>query len=120
MKTKNESKSILAIKPVAWWRRWWKRQNPVKQDRFATLAPIASVLLFFTAIAFSFWYLRVEEIDREQEAVKRDVEYSQQRLRLRLLERQEQIMRLARDISNKDVDIREFFTFPFGIGDQAH
>jgi len=108
MKTTNESKSILAIKPVVWWRRWWKRQNPVKQDRFATLAPIASVLLFFTAIAFSFWYLRVEEIDREQEAVKRDVEYSQQRLRLRLLERQEQIMRLARDISNKDVDIREF------------
>jgi PAS domain S-box-containing protein len=108
MKTTNESKSILAIKPVVWWHRWWKRQNPVKQDRFATLAPIASVLLFFTAIAFSFWYLRVEEIDREQEAVKRDVEYSQQRLRLRLLERQEQIMRLARDISNKDVDIREF------------
>ncbi len=108
MKTTNESKNILAIKPVVWWRRWWKRQNPVKQDRFATLAPIASVLLFFTAIAFSFWYLRVEEIDREQEAVKRDVEYSQQRLRLRLLERQEQLMRLARDISNKDVDIREF------------
>jgi PAS domain S-box-containing protein len=108
MKSQNVSKAILAIKPVSWWRRWWKRQNPVKQDRFATLAPIAAVLLFFTAIVFSFWYLRVEEIDREQEAVKRDVEYSQQRLRLRLLERQEQIMRLARDISNKDVDLKEF------------
>ena len=108
MKPQNVSKAILAIKPVSWWRRWWKKQNPVKQDRFATLAPIAAVLLFFTAIAFSFWYLRVEEIDREQEAVKRDVEYSQQRLRLLLLERQEQIMRLARDISNKDVDLKEF------------
>jgi PAS domain S-box-containing protein len=108
MKSQNVSKAILAIKPVSWWRRWWKKQNPVKQDRFATLAPIAAVLLFFTAIAFSFWYLRVEEIDREQEAVKRDVEYSQQRLRLLLLERQEQIMRLARDISNKDVDLKEF------------
>ena len=96
------------MKPVNWWRRWWKRQNPVRQDRFATLAPIASVLLFLSAIVFSFWYLRVEEIDREQEAVKRDVEYSQQRLRLRLLERQEQIMRLARDASNKDIDIKEF------------
>ena len=93
---------------MSWWRRWWKRQNPVRQDRFASLAPVASVLLFFSAIVFSFWYLRVEEIDREQEAVKRDVEYSQQRLRLRLLERQEQIMRLARDTSNKDVDIKEF------------
>ncbi len=50
----------------------------------------------------------MEEIDREQEAVRRDVEYSQQRLRLRLLERQEQVMRLARDISNNDVDLKEF------------
>ena len=57
---------------------------------------------------YSFWYLKIEEADREQEAVKRDVEYSQQRLRLRLLERQEQIMRLARDVSNKDVDLKEF------------
>ena len=96
------------MKPTNWWRRWWKRQNPLRQDRFASLAPIAAVILFLSAIVFSFWYLRVEEIDREQEAVKRDVEYSQQRLRLRLLERQEQIMRLARDASNKDIDTKEF------------
>jgi len=108
MKSPTVSKAIMAIKPVSWWRRWWKRQNPLKQDRFATLAPVASVLLFFSAIAFSFWYLKIEEVDREQEAVKRDVEYSQQRLRLRLLERQEQIMRLARDVSNKDIDLKEF------------
>ncbi len=108
MKPQNVTKVIKAIKPVSLWRRWWKRQNPIKQDRFATLAPIAAVLLFFSAISFSFWYLKIEEADREQEAVKRDVEYSQQRLRLRLLERQEQIMRLARDVSNKDVDLKEF------------
>ena len=93
MKTQSVKNAIEAIKPLSWWLRWWKRQNPLKQDRFATLAPVASVLLFFSAIAFSFWYLKIEEADREQEAVKRDVEYSQQRLRLRLLERQEQIMR---------------------------
>ncbi len=108
MKSQNVSLAIKAIKPMLWWRRWWKRQNPNRQDRFASLAPVASVLLFLSAIVFSFWYLRVEEIDREQEAVKRDVEYSQQRLRLRLIERQEQIMRLARDVSNKDVDTKEF------------
>ena len=68
-------------------------------DRFAMLAPLAAVLLFFTAIAATLAYLRIEEIDREHEAVQRDVEYTQQRLRLRLLERQEQFMRLARDIS---------------------
>jgi len=72
------------------------------------LAPLAAVVLFLTAIAMSFWYLRAEEIEREQEAVKRDVEYAQQRLRLRLLERQEQLMRLARDISSKDVDREQF------------
>ncbi|HXE51069.1 MAG TPA: PAS domain-containing sensor histidine kinase, partial [Ramlibacter sp.] len=94
--------------PVAWWRRWWRRQSPVHQDRFAMLAPLAAVLLFLAAIISAFSYLRLEEMDREQEAVKRDVEYAQQRVRLRLLERQEQLMRVARDISNKDVDPEEF------------
>jgi PAS domain S-box-containing protein len=94
--------------PVAWWRLWWRRQTPVHQDRFAMLAPVAAVLLFLAAIISAFGYLRLEEMDREQEAVKRDVEYAQQRIRLRLLERQEQLMRIARDISNKEVDPEEF------------
>src|SRR5215217_8446811 len=93
---------------AAWWRRWWRRQSPVHQDRFAMLAPLAAVLLFLAAIVSAFWYLRLEEVDREQEAVKRDVEYAQQRVRLRLLERQEQLMRIARDIANKEVDPEEF------------
>src|SRR4051812_9704237 len=93
---------------ASWWRRWWRQQSPTRQDRFAMLAPLAAVLLFLAAIVFAFWYLRLEEMDREQEAVKRDVEYAQQRVRLRLLERQEQIMRIARDISNKEVDPEEF------------
>src|SRR6478735_5877948 len=91
-----------------WWRHWWRRQTPVRQDRFAMLAPLAAVLLFLAAIISAFGYLRLEEMDREQEAVKRDVEYAQQRIRLRLLERQEQLMRVARDISNKEVDEEEF------------
>src|SRR3954447_20937969 len=90
--------------PVPWLRRWWRRQSPGRQDRYAMLAPLAAVLLFLAAIISAFWYLRLEEMDREQEAVRRDVEYAQQRLRLRLLERQEQLMRIARDVSNKDVD----------------
>ena len=72
------------------------------------LAPLVAVLLFLAAIIAAFAYLRLEEVDREQEAVRRDVEYTQQRLRLRLLERQEQLMRIARDISNRDLDIEEF------------
>jgi hypothetical protein len=98
----------LLTRTAALWRRWWQRQSPQRQDRFAMLAPLAAVLLFLLAIATAFSYLRSEELDREQEAVRRDVEYAQQRLRLRLLERQEQLMRIARDVSNGEIDRPEF------------
>ena len=93
---------------MVWWRRWWGKQSPSRQDRYITLGPLLSVILFLAAVIAAFGYLRIEEIDREQEAVRRDVEYAQQRLRLRLLERQEQLMRLGRDISNKEVNEAEF------------
>lgn len=87
-----------------WWRTWWRSLSPVRQDRLAALAPLASVLLFTAAIVSAFWYLRMEEAERQQEALQRDVEYAQQRVRLRLLERQEQLMRMARDLSMQDLD----------------
>lgn len=90
--------------PAHWWRTWWRNLSPARQDRFAALAPLAAVLLFMAAIVAAFWYLRAEEVEREHEALKRDVEYAQQRVRLRLLERQEQLMRVARDLSNQEVD----------------
>ncbi len=89
--------------PPVGWRRWLRGR-----DRLIHLAPLAAVLLFLAIIAAAFWYLRLEEVHREQEAVKRDVEYSQQRLRLRLLERQEQLMRLARDISDRELSPMQF------------
>jgi PAS domain S-box-containing protein len=94
--------------PVRWWRSWWRSLSPTRQDRFAALAPLAAVLMFMAAIVASFWYLRMEEIDREKEALHRDVEYAQQRVRLRLLERQEQLMRMARDIGNHDLGESDF------------
>ena len=100
--------SVVDTAPAAWWRRWWRKQSPARQDRFITLGPLLAVVLFLSAVVAAFGYLRLEEIDREQQAVKRDVEYAQQRLRLRLLERQEQLMRLGRDISNNEVDADEF------------
>ena len=98
----------MNLPPVARLRRWWRHLTPQRQDRFAVLAPLAAVLLFLAAIVTAFGYLRLEEIDREQEAVKRDLEYTQQRLRLRLLERQEQLMRIAREVSNRELDADEF------------
>ncbi len=107
----NKAASVVkTVGPWAWWRSWWRRQSPNRQDRFANLAPVAAVLLFLAAIASAFWYLRVEEIEREQEAIKRDVEYAQQRLRLRLIERQEQVMRLARDVSNREIKPDQFLS----------
>src|SRR5450759_2396107 len=100
--------SLRKLLPIGQWQGWWQRLTPQRQDRFAMLAPLAAVLLFLAAIVAAFGYLRLEEIDREQEAVKRDVEYTQQRLRLRLLERQEQLMRIAREISNRELNGYEF------------
>ena len=108
MKSIPELKSVAQANPILRWQRWWRQQSPTRQDRFANLAPVAAVVLFMAAIASAFWYLRGEEIEREQEAVRRDVEYAQQRLRLRLVERQEQVMKLARDISNQEVRRDQF------------
>lgn len=94
--------------PVPWLRRWWRQQSASRQDRFAMLAPLVAVFLFLAAIVTSFSYLRMEEEERDFEAVKRDVEYAQQRVRLRLIERQEQLMGIAREAANKELDTEEF------------
>jgi PAS domain S-box-containing protein len=88
--------------------RWWRRQSPARQDRFATLGPLISVLLFLAAIISAFWYLRNEELEREQASVKRDTEVAQQQIRLRLIENQEQLVRIAREIVTRTIDQEEF------------
>ncbi|CAD5366452.1 Histidine kinase [Rubrivivax sp. A210] len=89
-------------------KQWWRRQSPARQDRFATLGPLLSVLLFLAAIISAFWYLRNEEIERETESVKRDTEITQQQLGLRLIQNQEALIRLARDLVSRDIDADEF------------
>ena len=88
--------------------RWWRRQSAARQDRFATLGPLVSVLLFLAAIILAFWYLRNEEFERETEAVKRDTEIAQQQVRLRLIENQEQLVRIAREIVTRATDRSQF------------
>lgn len=106
-------------KPVThWWWLWWTSQPATRQDRLALLAPIAAVLLFLAAIVASFSYLRLEEMEREHEALKRDVEYAQQQIRLRLLERQDQLMRLARETANSEIDTEEFIVRAESLMDQ--
>ncbi len=74
------------------------------------LAPLAAVLLFLVAILSAFAYLRLEEISREREAINRDVEYTQQRLRLRLLEQQEQLGRFAREVASREISHKDFMS----------
>ena len=88
--------------------QWWRRQSVARQDRYATFAPLASVVLFLGAIILAFWYLRNEEFEREQDSVKRDTEITQQQIRLRLIENQEQLVRIARDIVTRVIDPAEF------------
>ncbi len=107
--------SSLQIKPLARLKRWWMQQTPQHQDRFAVLAPLAAVVLFLVAILSAFAYLRLEEISREREAINRDVEYTQQRLRLRLLEQQEQLGRFAREISSREVSHADFMSRAEGL-----
>ncbi len=88
--------------------RWWRRQSPTRQDRFATIGPLISVLLFLAAIIAAFWYLRNEEIEREADAVQRDTEISQQQVRLYLSDDLDQLLRLARDIGDGSVTAASF------------
>jgi len=107
---RQENPSPLKLTPATRLKRWWAQQAPHRQDRLAMLAPLAAVVLFLLAILAAFAYLRLEEISREHEAIDRDVEYTQQRLRLRLLEQQEQFMRFAREISSREISHSDFVT----------
>jgi PAS domain S-box-containing protein len=88
--------------------QWWRRQSPARQDRYATLGPLLSVLLFLAAIISAFWYLRNEEIDREVESVKRGTELTQQQMGLRLIQNQEALIRMARDMVSRPHAAEEF------------
>ena len=105
---KDATAASAAARPRRLFGAWWRRLSPSRQDRFATLGPLLSVLLFLAAMVAAFWYLRNEEIEREQESVKRDTEVVQQQIRLRLIENQEQLARMARELSTRPTDENEF------------
>ncbi len=88
--------------------RWWRRLPPSRQDRLATIGPLISVLLFLATITTTFWYLRNEEIGRETDSVQRDVEITQQQIALRLIENQEQLVRIAREVAQREIGRANF------------
>ena len=95
--------SLIASLRARWrpwrrWQRWWQGLSPAHQDRMVSIVPLISVLLFLAAIASAFTYFTRLEAQREQQEVTRDVEYAQQRLRLRLLEPHEPLQRMAAEV----------------------
>lgn len=102
------NRTVPAGMPRVLW-SWWRRLPPQRQDRVATAAPLMSVLLFLTVIVAAFWYLRNEEVDRELESVKRDTELVQQQIRLRLIDNQDQLTRMAREVTAKGGDRESFY-----------
>lgn len=114
------SAPLVSARPALRWPRrlfgrWWRRQSAARQDRFATLGPLLSVMMFLAAIILAFWYLRNEEFEREQESVRRDTEIAQQQIRLRLIENQEQLVRVAREIVTRTIDTEEFLSQAAGF-----
>jgi len=95
--------------------RWWRSQSAARQDRFVTLGPLISVILFLAAIVAAFWTLRNEEIERATDAVRRDTELAQQQMRMRLIDDQGLLTRLARDIVNHEVNTESFFVQTAGF-----
>jgi hypothetical protein len=63
----------------------------------------------------AFWYLRNEEIEREAESVKRDTEIVQQQIGLRLIENQEQLVRLARELGTRSINREQFLVQAEGL-----
>ena len=69
------------------------------------LGPLVSVLLFTAALLATAVYLRGEEADREQETISRDINFAQQSLQLRVLDRLGQLNRVANDVHRAgDID----------------
>ncbi len=92
------------VSPQRLWRRWWRQHPSAWQDRMAFAVPLLSVLLFMLAIVTVFWYLHLDEQDRDHDAMLHDVQMTQQNIRLRLIDHQERLLRLAKTLSNANSD----------------
>lgn len=77
-------------------------------ERLLSVGPLITVVLFLSAVAVAMTFLRFEEIEREQETVTRDVEYAQQRMRLRLITLEEHLMRTSQRLGEQSLQANAF------------
>ncbi|MGA2550493.1 MAG: PAS domain S-box protein [Burkholderiaceae bacterium] len=85
------------------------RRAAVSQ-RWYWLAPLLAMILFVGVMVTLFWALRRDEIDRQQQGLYRDVEWAQQVMRLRMQNNQDELIALAREAAQGDLDAARFRT----------
>ncbi|MCS6763897.1 MAG: PAS domain S-box protein [Candidatus Protistobacter heckmanni] len=68
-------------------------------DNFRFLAPLVAIALFAIAMGAVLWTLHTRDI-QQQDALYRDVAWTQQKMRLNLTSKQDQMASLARELSS--------------------
>jgi PAS domain S-box-containing protein len=71
--------------------------------RWAWLTPLIAVSVFVAVMVAIFVYLRGHEAAQQRETLNKDLEYTQQSVRLRLTALQESLLALSRDVATGDV-----------------
>jgi PAS domain S-box-containing protein len=72
------------------------------------LGPIFSVVIFVAAMVAILWYLHKDEVQRERDNLRRDTEWVQQRIRIKLADVEDHLGRVAREMSAEDPDASSF------------
>lgn len=94
--------------PRRYWKTWWRRLSVPWQDRLVSVLSLIGVVLFISAVLMSISFLRMDAQKAQMQAVLRDGDHLAQRINTYVVERQEQLMRLARALESENTSAREF------------
>lgn len=92
----------------ALWMSWWKNQTSSQKDRWTVFGTVTPILVFLFAVSLAIGYLRFEEYERDQESLLHDSNYAQQYLRLRILDKQDQLQKLSLNLSSSASKLQQF------------
>jgi PAS domain S-box-containing protein len=84
-----------------------KLTRPRRRDWY-WLTPLLAIALFVAMMMAVFWWLNTEDAKQRHEALVRDMDWSQQSVRLRLQSTQDQLVALARAIGQDQMKEVEF------------
>lgn len=87
---------------------WWKKQTTSQKDKWTVFGTVTPILVFLFAVSLAIGYLRFEEYERDQESLFQDSNYAQQYLRLRILDKQDQLQQLSLNLSSSASKLQQF------------